>query len=168
MKLCRNNSEIAPRFISPRKAGFAFSDLSSDPNLGALADNGGVNWTNVETLGPAGQAAGWKQHSFLVSDYLSVQGALQSLPAHESSALSSFVREASVTRDRPPVLFAQVDESWELLSTESRRKEAESLFEAAKTKWGTRDGFLHRGNALVAHSWSGEVTVFGSLHGDEE
>jgi len=106
--------------------------------------------------------------AFLVSDYLSVQRALQPLPAHESSALSSFIREASVTRDRPPVLFAQVDESWELLSTESRRKEAESLFEAAKTKWGTRDGFLHRGNALVAHSWSGEVTVFGSLHGDEE
>jgi hypothetical protein len=104
---------------------------------------------------------------FLVSDYLAVQTAITPLPPHESSALSSFVREASVTKDRPPVLFAQVDESWELLSTERRREEAESLFRVARTKWGTRDGFLHRGNALVAHSWSGEVTVFGSIHGDE-
>ena len=105
---------------------------------------------------------------FLVSDYLAVRGAITLLPPQESSALSSFVREASVTKDRPPVLFAQVDESWELLSTERRREEAESLFRVAREKWGTRDGFLHRGKALVAHSWSGEVTVFGSVHGESE
>lgn len=106
--------------------------------------------------------------AFLVSDYRAAQTAIEPLPQHESSALSSFVREASVSQDRPPVLFAQVDESWELLSTESRRDEAESLFAAAKKRWGTRDGFLHRGNTLVAHSWSGEITVFGSVHGDVE
>jgi serine/threonine protein kinase len=106
--------------------------------------------------------------AFLVSDYMAVRGAIEPLPPHESSALSSFIREASVSNDRPPVLFAQVDESWELLSAESRHKEAESLFRTANAKWGTRDGFLHRGDTLVAHSWSGEVTVFGSALGDIE
>mgnify|MGYP001811889225 FL=1 len=106
--------------------------------------------------------------AFLVSEHIAAKNAMQPLAPSESSALSSFVHHASVTQDTPPVLFAQVDESWELLSTESRLQEAESLFDTAKKKWGTRDGFLHRGDALVAYVWGDEVKVFGSLHGDEE
>ena len=90
------------------------------------------------------------------------------LTSQESIELSSFVSDASLSDGQPPVLFAHVDESWELLSTESRQAEAEALFEAAKARWGTRDGFIQRGNAMVAQRWNNEVTVFGSLHGDTE
>ena len=82
--------------------------------------------------------------------------------------MSSFVSEASVSESYPPVLFAHVDESWELLSEESRHKEATALFKSGTARWGTRDGFIHRGKALVAQHWEDEVTVFGSLHGDEK
>jgi hypothetical protein len=106
--------------------------------------------------------------AFLVSDYLDAHRALRALAPHESSDLSSFISKASVTQSQPPVLFAHVDDSWELLSAERRQEEAEAMFGAAKARWGTRDGFIHRGNALVAQYWGEEVIVFGSLHGDTE
>jgi hypothetical protein len=106
--------------------------------------------------------------AFLVSDYLEAQGSLRPLTSQQSVELSSFVSEASVSGSYPPAVFAQVDESWELLSTESRQAEAEALFKAAKAQWGTRDGFIHRGKTLVAQHWDNEVIVFGSMHGDTE
>jgi hypothetical protein len=99
---------------------------------------------------------------------MAAQGSLKAVTPQESDGLSSFISEASLSNGRPPALFAQVDESWELLSTESRQEEAEALFSAAKARWGTRDGFIHRDKALVAQCWGDEVTVFGSLHGDTE
>ena len=105
--------------------------------------------------------------AFLVSEHLENSGGLTPLAVEDADRLSSFVSAASMSRGRPPTLFAQVDESWELLSEERRREEAEALFETAKKKWGTRDGFLHRGDAVVAQYWDYEVTIFGSLHGDE-
>jgi hypothetical protein len=105
---------------------------------------------------------------FLVSDYRAAHGALRPLSPQQSVELSSFVSEASVSQSFPPVLFAHVDESWELLSEESRQEAAEALFKSATARWGTRDGFIHRGNALVAQHWENEVTVFGSLHGDSK
>jgi len=113
-----------------------------------------------------GLAAAFAGIVFLVSDYRAAHGALRSLSPHESVELSSFVSEASVSESFPPVLFAHVDDSWELLSEESRQQEAEALFKSATARWGTRDGFIHRGNALVAQHWENEVTVFGSIHGD--
>jgi hypothetical protein len=113
-----------------------------------------------------GLAAAFAGIALLVSDYLAAQGSLRSLTPQESDNLSSFVSEASVTESHPPVLFAHVDESWELLSEERRQEEAEALFKSATARWGTRDGFIHRGKALVAQHWDNEVTVFGSLHGD--
>ena len=104
--------------------------------------------------------------AFLISDHLEAHGSLQSLTPQQSVELSSFASEASVSKGYPPVVFAQVDESWELLSTESRQAEAEALFETATKRWGTRDGFIHRGEALVAQHFNDRVTVFGSLHGD--
>jgi len=106
--------------------------------------------------------------AFLVTDYLDAHGSLKPLTPQDSNELSSFISEASLSESQPPVLFAHVDDSWELLSTESRQEEAEALFEMAKTQWGTRDGFIHRGKALVAQCWGDEVTVYGSLHGDSE
>ena len=106
--------------------------------------------------------------AFLISDYLEAHGSLQALTPQQSVELSSFASEASVSKGYPPVVFAQVDESWELLSTESRQAEAEALFQTAAKRWGTRDGFIHRGKALVAQHFYGKVTVFGSLHGDTE
>jgi hypothetical protein len=105
---------------------------------------------------------------FLVSDYRAAHGALEAVPSARATSLSSFVREATITKQKPPVLFAQVDESWELLSQERRQEEAEALFDAARDSFGTREGFLHRGNALVAQSWDGKVTVFGSILGDSQ
>jgi len=104
----------------------------------------------------------------LVNEHLEAHASLQPLTPQESVELSSFVSDASVSEGQPPVLFAQVDESWELLSTESRQAEAEALFKAAKAQWGTRDGFIHRGKTLVAQHWDNEVIVFGSMHGDTE
>jgi serine/threonine protein kinase len=106
--------------------------------------------------------------AFLVSDHFEAQEALEPLTTQQADGLSSFISEASLTRGQPPVLFAHVDESWELLSTESRQAEAELLFKTAHERWGTRDGFLHRGGALVAQCWGKKVTVFGSLHGDSK
>ncbi len=106
--------------------------------------------------------------AFVASDYLDAQAGLKPLSTQDSTQLSSFVSEASVSASRPPVLFAHVDESWELLSDESRHKEAAALFKSATARWGTRDGFIHRGKALVAQHWEDKVTVFGSLHGDEK
>ena len=106
--------------------------------------------------------------AFLVSDYISAEKALQPLDANVSTGLSSFISSAAITKGEPPVLFAQVDESWELLSTERRREEVENLFKAAKRQWGTRDGFLHRGDAIVAQCWGQEITIFDSFHGDEQ
>jgi hypothetical protein len=103
--------------------------------------------------------------AFLVNDYLAAKGSLRPLSAHDAGELSSFVKEASLSATKPRVLFAQVDESWELLSEERRREEAESLFATAKERWGARDGFLHRGDAIVAQHWDDKLTVFGSLHG---
>jgi len=105
--------------------------------------------------------------AFLVNDYMAQSGGLKPLSPQEVDRLSSFISEASMSESRPPALFAKVDESWELLSEQRRREEAESLFATASKKWGTRDGFLHRGDAVVAQYWDHEVTIFGSLHGDE-
>ena len=106
--------------------------------------------------------------AFLVSEHRAAQQAMHSLTPQQSAALSSFIREASLSASRPPALFAYVDESWELLSAERRLQEAEALFDAAETRWGVRDGFIHRGKAVVAERWNGKVVVFGSLHGDEK
>jgi hypothetical protein len=114
----------------------------------------------------AGLALAFAGIAFLVSDHLEAHGSLQSLTAQQSAELSSFASEASVSKGYPPAVFAQVDESWELLSTESRQAEAEALFQTAAKRWGTRDGFIHRGKALVAQHFDEKVTVFGSLHGD--
>lgn len=114
-----------------------------------------------------GMAIAFAGIAFLVNDYLANSGGLTALSVKDASQLSSFVHEAAMADGRPPTLFAQVDESWELLSEESRQQEAEKLFKKARKKWGTRDGFLHRGNAVVAQYWDYEVMVFGSLHGEE-
>ena len=113
-----------------------------------------------------GLAVAFAGIAFLVSDYLEAHGSLRLLTPQQSVELSSFVSEASVSKGYPPVLFAHVDDSWELLSTESRQQEAEALFKGASARWGTRDGFIHRGKALVAQHFDNEVTVFGSIHGD--
>ncbi|MGB5811993.1 MAG: hypothetical protein WBG86_15745 [Polyangiales bacterium] len=105
--------------------------------------------------------------AFLVSDYVASTRGLIPLSAEESEGLSSFVRTASISEGQPPVFFGQVDESWELLSTERRREEAQRLFDGANERWGSRDGFLHRGNAVVAHYWNHQLTVFGSMHGEK-
>jgi len=141
------------------------TEIPSKPAKNAVPLSSVLNPTRVfRGLGLAIALAGV---AFLVSDYMSHAGGLQPLSIQKTGQLSSFVSEASISEGRPPALFAQVDESWELLSEERRREEAEALFATAKKEWGTRDGFLHRGNAVVAQYWDYEVTVFGSLHGDE-
>lgn len=115
-----------------------------------------------------GLAVAFAGIAFLVTDYLEATGGLKPLTAQQADGLSSFVSEASLSESKPPVLFAQVDDSWELLSEARRREEAEHLFATAKKRWGARDGFLHRGDALVVQCWDDKVTVFGSVHGGEQ
>jgi len=104
---------------------------------------------------------------FLADEYLGDSSGLRAISPNDVDELSSFISEASVSASSPPVLFAQVEESWELLSEERRREEAENVFSAAKKRWGARDGFLHRGEALVAQHWEDRIIVFGGLHGGE-
>ncbi|MBT8482022.1 MAG: hypothetical protein HKN97_03065 [Myxococcales bacterium] len=104
---------------------------------------------------------------FLADEYLGDSSGLRAISPNDVDELSSFISEASVSASRPPVLFAQVEESWELLSEERRREEAENVFSEAKRRWGARDGFLHRGEALVAQHWEDRIIVFGGLHGGE-
>lgn len=105
--------------------------------------------------------------AFLATEILDASGDLRPLRAADATALSTFVREASMAKTSPPTLFVQVDDSWELLSQERRQAEAELLFNNASEKWGTKGGFLHRGDAVVAQYWDSKVTVFGSVLGDE-
>ncbi|MCZ6806187.1 MAG: hypothetical protein O7F08_04485 [Deltaproteobacteria bacterium] len=136
---------------------------TAEPAFVSLSSNWGL-----QKLGRGlGLALAFAGIAFLVADYMSVTRALRPLDASESKGLSSFISSASITDTEPPVLFAQVDESWELLSTERRREETETLFRTAKERWGTRDGFIHRGDAVVAQCWGQEITIFDSLHGDE-
>ena len=104
---------------------------------------------------------------FLASEYLGNSSGLRAISPDDAGELSSFIREASVSESTPPVLFAQVEESWELLSEERRREEAETVFSTAEKRWGARDGFLHRGDALVAQHWEDKIIVYGGLHGEE-
>ena len=105
---------------------------------------------------------------FVASQHLGNSAGLRALSPEDASDLSSFIREASVSTSKPPVLFAEVEESWELLSDERRREEVETLFATAQKRWGARDGFLHRGDAVVAQHWEDQIIVYGSLHGEEE
>jgi len=104
---------------------------------------------------------------FLADEYLGNSSGLRAISPDDAGQLSSFIREASVSESTPPVLFAQVEESWELLSDERRREEAETVFSTAEKRWGARDGFLHRGEALVAQHWEDKIIVYGGLHGEE-
>jgi len=141
------------------------TELPSDPVKQASPMANPMSFKRVfRALGLAIALAGI---AFLANDYLAHSSGLKLLSAEDANQLSSFISEASMSEGKPPTLFAQVDESWELLSEERRREEAEALFATAKKKWGTRDGFLHRGNAIVAQYWDYEVKIFGSLHGDE-
>jgi hypothetical protein len=141
------------------------TELPSDPVKQASPVTNPMSFKRVfRALGLAIAFAGI---AFLANDYLAHSSGLKLLSAEDANQLSSFISEASMSEGRPPTLFAQVDESWELLSEERRREEAQALFATAKKKWGTRDGFLHRGNAIVAQYWDYEVKIFGSLHGDE-
>jgi hypothetical protein len=128
----------------------------------------GVPLKTGKFLRTAGLALALAGVAFLVSDYRAAHGALEAVPGTAAASLSDFVREATITKQRPPVLFAQVDDSWELLSSERRQEEAEALFAAARQTFGAREGFLHRGKTLVAQSWGGKVTVFESILGDSE
>ena len=157
---------VVPDAPEESESAAAPTEVPSDPVKKAKAPTNPVKIEKL--LRGAGLALAFAGIAFLVTDYMGARNALKPLPAQESSELSSFVRSASVTQDQPPVLFAHVDESWELLSTERRQEEAKLLFQKASARWGTWDGFVHRENALVAQRWDGEITVFGSLHGDEE
>jgi len=121
----------------------------------------------ARTFRGIGLAIAFAGMAFLISDYMASRRGLVPLTPEQSGDLSSFVRHASLSETEPPVFFGQVDESWELLSTERRREEAQKLFDAAGERWGSRDGFRHRGDAVVAQYWDHQLTVFGSLHGDE-
>jgi hypothetical protein len=140
------------------------TEIPEQPNRKPIVLSSSLQATRLlRSLGLAMALAGF---AFLVTDHLAAQRGIRSLTPLESEGLSSFIREASVSETRPPMLFAQVDDSWELLSADRRRQETEALFQAAKDRWGTRDGFIHRGSAVVAQCWANQVKIFGSVHGD--
>ncbi len=104
---------------------------------------------------------------FLADEYLGNSSGLRAISPDDVGDLSSFIVEASLSESTPPVLFGQVEESWELLSEERRREEAGTVFSTAEKRWGARDGFLHRGDAVVAQHWEDKIIVYGGLHGEE-
>ena len=148
-------SEPAPKTVVPQRKSSKIIYTSSPKGL-------------MGVFRGIGLAAAFAGIAFLVHDNLETRRSLQALSTEDSHGLSSFISEASLTQGDPPVLLAQVDESWELLSPERRQEEAELLFEAARSRWGARDGFIRRGNALVAQSWDQQILIFDSMHGDLE
>jgi len=148
-------SEPAPETVVPERKSSKTVRLASPGQLKRV----------FRGIGLAAALAGI---AFLVNESLETRRSLRMLTTDESRGLSSFVNEASLTRGDPPALFVHVDESWELMSPERRHEEAELVFSTARNNWGTRDGFIHRGNALVAQCWGREITIFGSIHGDSE
>ncbi len=104
---------------------------------------------------------------FLANQYFGDSGGLRALSPQDAGNLSSFISGASVSTSRPPVLFADVEDSWELLSEERRREEVETVFATAEKLWGAREGFLLRGDAVVAQRWGEKTVVYGGLHGQE-
>jgi hypothetical protein len=104
---------------------------------------------------------------FLASEHLGNSGGLRALSSQDADQLSSFITGASISTSKPPVLFADVEESWELLSEDRRREEVETVFAAAEKRWGAREGFLLRGDAVVAQRWGNKTIVYAGLHGQE-
>jgi hypothetical protein len=104
---------------------------------------------------------------FLASEYLGNSGGLRALSPEDADNLSSFITGATVSTSKPPVLFADVEDSWELLSEDRRREEVENVFATAKLRWGVREGFLLRGDAVVAQRWGDKTVVYAGLHGQE-
>lgn len=104
---------------------------------------------------------------FLASEHLGNSSGLRMLSTNDADDLSSFVKGASISTSKPPVLFADVEESWELLSQDRRREEVETVFATAEKRWGAREGFLLRGDAVVAQRWADQTIVYAGLHGEE-
>ena len=147
--------EVAPETEVPKKRAPA-------PSIFALANPMQSN----KLFRGIGFAVAFAGLLFLVSDYIKSSRGLHALSSEDAGSLSSFIRDASISGSTPPVLFAHVEESWELLSEERRREEVETLFATAEQRWGARDGFLYRGDAVVAQHWDDQIVVFGSVHGE--
>ncbi|MDG1051725.1 MAG: S8 family serine peptidase [Planctomycetota bacterium] len=59
-----------------------------------VSADGGANWVNVETLGPAAQAGGWARTTFRVSDLVATTGSVQLRFVAEDSGGGSIVEAA--------------------------------------------------------------------------
>ncbi len=95
----------------------------------------------------------------LAVNFIRASGNLEPLEIQAVTELSDHLASASFSDDFPPVLFAQVGPSWEELAPEARQAEAERLLDALWSDYGVRDGYLHRGGALVVQYWDKEIVV---------
>jgi hypothetical protein len=129
-------------------------------HLGGSA-TGGLSFFRMAALGIIGAGL-----IFLCSDYWKTANALVELRQDEVAELSNFVESAALTHDEPPVLFAQVDPSWELLSEARRQEEVNQMFRRAGKRWGAVNGFVQREQAVVAQRWNDRVVIFASTHGE--
>ena len=92
-------------------------------------------------------------------NFIRGSGQLQPLDAESVSELSVHLESAAFSDDFPPILFAQVGPSWRQLDEDARQAEAARLLEMLWSTYGVRDGYLHRGSALVAQYWNREIIL---------
>lgn len=95
----------------------------------------------------------------LLVNFVRASGELQPLDAVEVAELSEHLATVALSDEFPPVVFAQVNDSWLTLEPEARQVEAERLLEELSSDYGVRDGYLHRGSALVAQYWDQELVL---------
>ncbi len=122
---------------------------------------GGLSFFRMAALGIIGAGL-----LFLWNDYWKTAHALVELGREDVAEMSSFMESAAISNGEPPVLFAQVDPSWELLSEQRREEEVNRMFRKAGKRWGVVNGFVQREQAVVAQRWNDRVVIFASTHGE--
>jgi len=95
----------------------------------------------------------------LVVNFIRASRKLESLDSQAVAELSEHLQSAAFSDDFPPVLFAQVGPSWGMLEPEARQAEAARLRDALWSTYGVRDGYLHRGSALVVQYWNKQIVL---------
>jgi len=97
--------------------------------------------------------------TLFASNAIRASGELEPLGAEVAAGLSYYLASAAFSDDFPPVLFGKVNDAWAELDDNARQAEAERLLDVLWSTYGVRDGYLHRGGAVVVQYWNKHVIL---------